>query len=529
MDLLGFEIKRKGPVTASFVPPQNDDGAVSVTEGGSYGTYIDLDGTVRSEAELISRYREMAEFPEVDAAIDDIVNEMVVQEPDTKVVEIILDDLEQTEKVKKAIRDEFTNVLNILEFNSNAYEVVRRWYVDGRLYYHAITEEDAPHKGIVELRYVDPRKIRKIRELKKKKGAAMNVADTQINQEYYIFNNAGFAKTSGSNALPSSTYAGGVKIAADSIVHCTSGLTSQSGDMVLSYLHKAIRPLNQLRAMEDSLVIYRISRAPERRIFYIDVGNLPKIKAEQYLRDMMVKFKNRLVYDPTTGEIKDDRKFMNMLEDFWLPRREGGRGTEITTLPGGQNLGQLDDVAYFQKKLYGSLNVPVNRLDSDSQFNFGRATEISRDEVKFAKFIKKTRNKFSVLFRKILEKQLILKGIITPEEWDEYNNAIQFKFARDVYFEELKNAEIMRDRIATLNEAAPFIGKTFSWEWCRKNLLHQSDEDIEEIDGQNIEERQNPLYYPPEEDPSMMGGGGNPAPQQQPATLSDDFINKEKE
>lgn len=511
MNIFGYEIKRKGQEPISFVPKVTDDGAVVVAEGGTYGTYVDLDGSVRNEAELINKYREMAEYPEVDMAIDDIVNEMVVQDPTNKIVELILDDYPQTDKVKKAINSEFDNVLNLLEFEDTAYDIARRWYVDGRLYYHSIIDESNPQEGIKELRYIDPRKIRKIREVEQKR-ADVNFIASKTKKEYYMFNDSGFGKISGANAIPSNQ-AGGIRIAKDSIIHCTSGLTTMNNDMVLSYLQKAIRPLNQLRTMEDSLVIYRISRAPERRIFYIDVGNLPKIKAEQYLKDLMTKFKNKLVYDSATGEVRDDRKFMTMLEDFWLPRREGGKGTEITTLPGGQNLGDLDDVLYFQKKLYQSLNVPVGRLDPDAQFNFGRATEITRDEIKFAKFITKLRGKFTNLFAKILEKQLILKGILAPEEWDQFKNNIRFKFAKDVYFEELKNAEILRDRLATLQQAEPYIGKALSWEWCMRHILLQSDEEIEEIAAQNEAERQNPFLYPPEMSPEMGQAPGQEQPQ----------------
>ena len=494
MELFGFEIKRPRPDPVSFAPRQTDDGAAIVAEGGAYGTYVDLDGSIRTEAELVNKYREMGLYPEVDQAIDDIVNEVITQEAEQEVVELILDDVELTERIKKIFIEEFKSVLNLLEFNQISYEVFRRWYVDGRLYYHAIIDESNPKNGIVELRYIDPRKIRKIKEQKRKR-AVNNVTMIQDGQEYYIYNDKGFAKTSGSASMPSSSV-GGLRIAKDSIIHCTSGITSLNGDLVQSYLHKAIKPLNQLKAMEDSLVIYRISRAPERRIFYIDVGNLPKMKAEQYLRDQMTKFKNKLVYDSSSGEVRDDRKFMTMLEDFWLPRREGGKGTEITTLPGGQNLGQMDDVIYFQKKLYKSLNVPVSRLDPEVQFNFGRSTEITRDEVKFAKFISRLRNKFAILFSKILERQLILKGIITPDEWDEIKQNIRFKFSQDNYYAELKESEVLRDRIAILRDVDDYVGKYYSHEWIRRKVLHQSDEEIEEINDQIADEANDPLYQP---------------------------------
>jgi len=509
MELFGFELKRSRPEPVSFAPKQADDGAMVVAEGGVYGTYVDLDGSIRTEAELVSKYREMAEHPEIDMAVDDIINEVITQEPETEVVEIILDDLEQPDRIKKLITDEFKGALKLLEFNELSYNVVRRLYVAGRLYYHAILDEKNPKAGIIEMRYIDPRKIRKVREVRKKKAVAQ-VPMSQTASEYYIYNEKGFAKSSGNTSVPSNSI-GGLKIAKDSIIHCTSGLTTQSGDLVKGYLHKAIKPLNQLRSMEDSLVIYRISRAPERRIFYIDVGNLPKIKAEQYLRDIMTKFKNKLVYDSATGEIRDDRKFMTMLEDFWLPRREGGKGTEITTLPGGQNLGQMDDVIYFQKRLYKSLNVPVGRLDPEIQFNFGRATEITRDEVKFAKFIERLRNKFSSLFMKILERQLVLKGIITADEWDEFKEVIRFKFSQDNYFAELKETEILRDRVAMLRDIDDYAGKYYSHEWIRRHVLHQSDEEMKEIDKQIKTESTNPQYAPPVEEGDPGGGPGGPS------------------
>lgn len=522
MELFGFQIKRNEKEPVSFSPKQDDDGAVIIQEGGVYGTYVDMDGSIRTEAELVNKYREMASHPEIDAAIDDIVNESIVNEPETKTVELVLDELKQSDRIKKIINDEFEGVLNLLEFNSLSYEVYRRWYVDGRLYYHAIIDESNPKEGIKELRYIDPRKIRKVREIKKRK-VSSNVPVSQTAGEYYVYNEKGFAKSNSQSAGPSSSV-GGLKIAKDSIIHCTSGLTSNNGDLVQGYLHKAIKPLNQLRSMEDSLVIYRISRAPERRIFYIDVGNLPKMKAEQYVRDLMTRFKNKLVYDSASGEIKDDRKFMTMLEDFWLPRRDGGKGTEITTLPGGQNLGQMDDVIYFQRRLYKSLNVPITRLDPEVQFNLGRATEITRDEVKFAKFITRLRAKFAQLFLKILEKQLILKNIITPEEWDEFKNVIKFKFAQDNYYAELKESEILRDRLSILRDIADFAGMYYSHEYIRRKVLRQTDEDIEEIDEQIMAEQNNPQYQPPmPEDgaPGFAGGmpGQNPytpqAPQQQ--------------
>lgn len=517
-EIFGFEIKRKNPEPISFAPKTNDDGAVVVAEGGVYGTYVDLDGSIRTEAELVNKYREMSYHPEIDRAVDDIVNEVITQEPETEPVELILDDVEISDRIKKLFIDEFRTVLKLLEFNSQGYEIFKRWYVDGRLYYHVILDESAPKDGIVELRYIDPRKIRKVREVKRKK-VIDNIPTNQTSKEYYVYNDKGFAKSSGNSTSIPNNNIGGIKIARDSIVHNTSGLTSINGDLVQSYLHKAIKPLNQLRSMEDSLVIYRISRAPERRIFYIDVGNLPKMKAEQYLRDQMTRFKNKLVYDSGTGEVRDDRKFMTMLEDFWLPRREG-KGTEITTLPGGQNLGQIEDIIYFQKKLYQSLNVPVTRLDSEVQFGFGRPNEITRDEVKFSKFINRLRNRFSNLFTKILEKQLVLKGIITYEEWELLKNQIRYKFSQDNYFAELKETEILRDRITMLRDIDDYAGKYYSNEWIRRHVLRQTDEEMEEIDRQIREEANNPQYAPPAAvPPSDQGEQQAPEPTGSQETL----------
>jgi hypothetical protein len=506
MRLFGFELKKDAPIDPlpSFAPKEQDDGAVVIAAGGAYGVYVDLDGTVRTEAELVTKYREMSLQPEVDSAIDEIVNESMSIDEE-KVVQIILDGLEVSDKVKKAITEEFNNVLKILNFNKVAYEIYRRWYIDGRLYYHAIIDEKDPTAGIKELRYVDPRKIRKIREIARRRavGGAEGV-DTlipRVQNEYYIFNDKGFAYGNRSVG-PTAT---GLKISKDSIVHIVSGLSDTQGTMVLSYMHKAIKALNQLRTLEDALVIYRLARAPERRIWYIDVGNLPKIKAEQYVRDIMVKHKNRLIYDGTTGEVRDDRKFQTMLEDYWLPRREGGRGTEVTTLPGGQTLGEMDDVLYFQKKLYQTLNVPVNRLNSDALFSLGRATEVTRDELKFSRFIARLRNRFSVLFTSILEKQLVLKGIMSIEDWQQLAPEVKYHFAKDNYFTELKNAEVLQNRSSLMMnyEQGGFLGKYYSHEWARKNILQQTDEDIEEQDEQIGEEQNDPKWTPlgPDEQP----------------------------
>lgn len=489
MELFGFEFKRKLPndPIATFAPKDQDDGAVVVAAGASFGTYIDLDGTVRTEAELVTKYREMALQPEVDAAVDEIVNEtMAIDEP--KIVSVNLDNVNISDPMKKAIRDEFENILNILDFQKHAYEIYRRWYVDGRLYYHVLIDKNDPKMGIKEVRYIDPRKIRKVREISKQKvkGDVTNEAYIQkVQNEYYVFNDKGFSY--GNKTVGPAT--SGLKIAKDSILHITSGLTDTQGTMVLSYMHKAIKALNQLRTLEDALVIYRLARAPERRVWYIDVGNLPKMKAEQYLKDIMTKHKNRLIYDGATGEVRDDRKFMTMLEDYWLPRREGGRGTEVTTLPGGQTLGQMDDVLYFQKKLYQTLNVPINRLNSDALFSLGRATEVTRDELKFDRFISRLRNKFAILFTRMLEKQLVLKQIMSIEDWDNIQQDIKYDFSKDNYFAELKDGEMIENRINMVRNAQEFLGKYYSHEWARKNILQQTDEDIEEQDEQIMEER----------------------------------------
>lgn len=482
MELFGFEFKRKEekPLVSFAATKETDDGALVISAGGAYGTYVDLDGTVRSEADLVTKYREMALNPECDSAIDEIVNESINID-DKFIVKIVLDDLKVSEQLKKIIRDEFDNCLKIIEFNKYAYEIYRRWYIDGRLYYHVVIDDKNPKEGIKELRYVDPRKIRKVREVQKKRAAqaTTEIAVTKVVNEYYIFNDKGFNygnKTVGPNTT-------GLKISKDSIIHVVSGLTDNQGTMVLSYLHKAIKALNQLSTLEDALVIYRLARAPERRIWYIDVGNLPKMKAEQYVREIMVKHKNRLIYDAATGQVRDDRKFMTMLEDYWLPRREGGRGTEVTTLPGGQNLGQMDDVLYFQKKFLQTLNVPVSRLNSDALFSIGRATEITRDELKFERFITRLRSRFSHLFLKMLEKQLILKGIITVEDWHFLQNQINFDFAKDNYFAELKNAEILQNRISQARDMQDMAGKYVSHSWIRKNVMQQSDDDIEKQDA----------------------------------------------
>lgn len=493
-ELFGFEFKRKSKEEdlASFTPKTDtDDGAVVISAGGAYGTYVDLDGTIRTEAELVTKYREMALVPECDSAIDEIVNESIAID-ENNLVEIQLDELNISPQLKQIIKSEFKNCLNIIDFNKYAYDMFRRWYIDGRLYYHVIIDEKNPQLGIRELRYVDPRKIRKVREIQKKRPKGVGNAPSEIAiaktvNEYYVYNDKGF--NFGNKAVGTNTT--GLKIAKDSIVHVASGITDNQGQMVLSYLHKAIKPLNQLSTLEDALVIYRLARAPERRIWYIDVGNLPKMKAEQYVRDIMVKHKNRLIYDANTGQIRDDRKFMTMLEDYWLPRREGGRGTEVSTLPGGQNLGEMDDVLYFQKKFLQSLNVPVSRLNSDALFSVGRATEITRDEVKFSRFIVRLRSRFSNLFLEILKKQLILKGITTVEDWEEIKASITFDYSKDNYFAELKDAEIRQGRLMQARDFQDFAGKYVSHSWIRQNIMKQSDDDVALQDGLIMQEMQN--------------------------------------
>ena len=494
--LFGFTIARKQSndaqaVAPSFSPPNNDDGALTITSAAYYGTYVDLDGTAKNEVELISRYREMAMQPEIEAAIDDIVNEAICQDDDGKNIKLVLDDLQVPEKIKNAIKGEFSTILRLLNYNNLAQDIFRRYYVDGRMYYHIIIDRDKPTEGIKELRYVDPRKLKKVREIKKKKDERTGVEMMNVINEYYIFNDK-VTTGSSSNFGPV-----GVRITPDSIVSVVSGLMDSRRAVVLSYIHKAIKPLNQLRMIEDATVIYRISRAPERRIFYIDVGNLPKLKAEQYLRDIMVKYKNKLVYDANTGEVRDDRKFLSMMEDFWLPRREGGKGTEISTLPGGQNLGELEDVKYFEKKLYKALNVPVSRLNPEqSGFSLGRTNEITRDELKFAKFVDRMRNKFADLFDQALRVQCVLKGICTNEEWNDFKEHIYYDFIKDNNFSELKDAELMKERLSLLSAVDPYTGRYFSQNWIQQNVLRLTDDEIKKMQTEIDEEKEMGLGLP---------------------------------
>ena len=494
--LFGFTISRQEEEEdrakqQSFSPPSNDDGALTITSAAYYGTYVDLDGTAKNEVELISRYREMAMQPEIESAIDDVVNEAICQDDDGKIIQIVLDDLKQPDKIKKSIKEEFNTILRLLNYTNMAQDIFRRYYIDGKLFYHIIIDRDNPTMGVRELRYIDPRKLRKIREVKKQKDDRTGVEVMNVVNEYYIFNDK---VTSGSSTNYGPV---GTRITTDSIVSVVSGLMDSRRAVVLSYLHKAIKPLNQLRMIEDATVIYRISRAPERRIFYIDVGNLPKLKAEQYLRDIMVKYKNKLVYDANTGEIRDDRKFLSMMEDFWLPRREGGKGTEITTLPGGQNLGELEDVKYFERKLYKSLNVPVSRLDPQSSgFSLGRVGEITRDELKFAKFVGRMRSKFSELFDQCLRVQCVLKGICTDDEWKEFKEHIHYNFIKDNNFSELKEAELMKDRLSLLQEVDPYTGRYFSQAWIQRNVLRLNDDEIKIMQTEMDEEKEAGLGLP---------------------------------
>tara|TARA_Y100000748_G_scaffold184922_1_gene154760 strand:+ start:4332 stop:5933 length:1602 start_codon:yes stop_codon:yes gene_type:complete len=485
-ELFGFKIERSskdsgGGVT--FSTPTPDDGTIDVAGGGFFGQILDTDGRERTDLDLIRRYRDIAQQAECDTAIEDIINEGIVSNENDQAVEITLERLPYPDKIKRKIRAEFHEVLRLLSFEQKGHDIFRRWYVDGRLFYHKIIDNKNPRKGIQELRYIDPTKIKKVREVKKDIDKKTSIQMTQKIEEYYIYNEKGLASagTSGSNQ--------GLKIAVDSISYCPSGLIDGNSGRVLSYLHKAIKPVNQLRMIEDALVIYRISRAPERRIFYIDVGNLPKIKAEQYLKDVMNRYRNKLVYDASTGEIRDDRNHMSMLEDFWLPRREGGRGTEITTLPGGSNLGEIDDIQYFQKKLYKSLNVPISRMDSEAGFSLGRASEITRDELKFTKFVQRIRKKFVPLFTDVLKTQLLLKGVIAAEDWPKLQEHIQYDFLQDGHFAELKDAELLNDRIQALDGIQSYIGTFFSKEYVLKKVLRMNDAEISDMNDQIRKER----------------------------------------
>jgi len=550
--LFGFSIddsQDKAPSVVSPVPPSNEDGVDYYIQSGFYGQYVDIEGVYKTEYDLIRRYREMALHPEADGAIEDVVNEAIVSDLYDSPVEIELSNVNASDKVKDTIRKEFKSIKEMLDFDKKSHEMFRNWYVDGRLFYLKVIDTKKPQDGIQEIRYIDPMKMKFVRQEKKDKNKQLGGVDLQNvfkgNQkdiypeieEYYIYTPKPNYPTGmlggGSNTK------GSIKIAKDSITYVTSGLFDRNKGTCLSYLHKAIKALNQLRMIEDSLVIYRLSRAPERRIFYIDVGNLPKVKAEQYLRDVMMRYRNKLVYDANTGEVRDDRKFMSMMEDFWLPRREGGRGTEITTLPGGQNLGELADIEYFQKKLYRALSVPESRIANDGGFNLGRSSEILRDELKFSKFVGRLRKRFANMFNDMLRTQLILKNVITPEDWEQLNDHIQYDFVYDNQFAELKESEMMNERLGTLATIEPYIGKYYSNEYVRRKVLRQSDSEIEEIDKQIEKEIKagiipdpdaiDPITgepLPPGTEEDVMAMGAPPEEAAAPA-ITNDQLNKD--
>jgi len=492
IDLFGFSIGRKSLKTEedkrnelkSFVRPEQEDGSTIIDSGAGYfGTYVDFNQEVKSEIEFINRYREMALHPEVESAVEDIVNESIVYDREKKSIELSLGKVDLSDSIKDKIHEEFDYLYHLLNFSDKGFEVFRRWFIDGKLYYHMVVDSKSPKKGILDIRYVEPTLIKKVVELEKgiennkSKGAQEQIEIIKKSEEYFIYKEKPEQST-------------GIRIATEAVCYVTSGLYDASNRKVISYLHKAIKPLNQLRMIEDAVVIYRISRAPERRIFYIDVGKLPKTKAEQYVRSIMNKYRNKLVYDASTGAIRDDKRHMNMLEDFWLPRQEGGRGTEIQTLDGGQNLGEMDDVLYFQKKLYQALNVPRTRLESGEQFSMGRASEITRDEVKFMKYIDRLRNKFCDVFKIMLKTQCLLKGIITDQDWEEMGGDVGFDFVKDNHFSELKDYEIISERMNILRDVNDYIGKYYSVGWVRKNILQQSDEEVRELDKEIAKERE---------------------------------------
>lgn len=512
LKLFGFELRKatnnsKKEKLPSVVPPTDDDGAGYVTaSAGYYGQYVNMDGDQsKDNHQLILRYRGVSMHPEVDMAIEEIINESITASELESSVELSLDKVEAPDKIKDQMTEEFDGIVAMLKFNELGHDMFKSWYVDGRVYHHLLVNESNMKAGIQEIRHIDSSKIRKVKNIKYKQDPITGAKVVESVDEFYIFEDK-----------PGQTKSG-VRLSTDSISYVTSGLLDETRKKVISHLHKALKPINQLRMMEDSLVIYRLARAPERRIFYIDVGNLPRGKSEQYMKDIMTKYRNKLVYDANTGELKDDRKHMSMLEDFWLPRREGGRGTEISTLPGGDNLGQIDDIIYFQKRLYRALNVPVNRLEQEAQFSLGRSSEITRDEVKFQKFVDRLRRKFSQVFLGILRKQLILKGIITEQDWDEWKNDIQVDFIKDNHFTELKEMDILRERLGTMNEAQQYVGDYFSKEWVMKTVLRMSDEDIEDMKKQiKDEEAAGEIPSPEEQPPEEPAPEEKPAPQPEP-------------
>ena len=520
--LFGFSIEDsqdKSTSIVSPVPKNNEDGVDNYIASGFYGQYVDIEGAYRSEHELIKRYREMALHPEADGAIEDVVNEAIVSDLYDSPVEVELSNLNASETIKKKIREEFRYIKELMDFDKKSHEIFRNWYIDGRLFYLKVIDQNNPQEGLKDLRYIDPMKIKYIRQEKKSQDRNPNnlrvsrgrggdeITPNPQFDEYYIYT----MKPNYPTGMIAQAGKGATKIAKDSITYCTSGLVDRNKNRVLSYLHKAIKALNQLRMVEDSLVIYRLSRAPERRIFYIDVGNLPKVKAEQYLKEVMNRYRNKLVYDASTGEVRDDRKFMSMMEDFWLPRREGGRGTEITTLPGGQNLGELTDIEYFQKKLYRALGIPESRIAAEGGFNLGRSSEILRDELKFAKFVGRLRKRFANMFNDMLKTQLILKNIVTPEDWEQMEDHIQYDFLYDNQFAELKESEMIQGRLGNLAQIEPYIGKYYSTEFVRKRILRQTDQEIEEIDMQIEDEIQKGIIPNPNETDPITG---EPLPQE---------------
>ena len=520
--LFGFSIEdseKESKSVVSPVPPAQEDGNDHYVTSGFFGSYVDIEGTFKTEIDLIRRYREMALHPEVDSAIEDIVNEAVVSDLNDSPVEIELSNLNASDGIKKTIRQEFKNIKDLLDFDKKSHEIYRNWYIDGRLYYHKVIDLKAPNEGIKELRYIDAAKMKFVRHAKqqnkelgvrKQELSSLDMAFPEL-EEYFVYTPKLNQPMSNMGA---SSDQKGVKFSKDSITYCTSGLVDRNKGSTLSYLHKSIKALNQLRMIEDSLVIYRLSRAPERRIFYIDVGNLPKVKAEQYLRDVMSRYRNKLVYNANTGEIRDDKKMMSMMEDFWLPRREGGRGTEITTLPGGQNLGEITDIEYFKKKLYKALNVPISRIEGDGGFNLGRSSEILRDELKFSKFVGRLRKRFSAMFLDMLKTQLLLKNVVTPEDWEVMSEHIQFDFLYDNHFSELKEAELMENRINLATLAEPYIGKYYSQDYVRRKIIRQTDADILEEDAKIDQEIKDGIIVDPLE--AAMAVDGFEPGQQQP-------------
>jgi len=496
-ELFGFNITRVKPQTdpkQQFSQPAAEDGTQVVAAGGFFGSYLDMEGTAKTEQDLIRRYREIALHPECDMAIEDIVNEAITSNENKQSVKVITDDLQYSSKIKVRIEQEFAEVLRLLQFNTRGHDLFRRWYVDGRIFFQKVIDAENTKNGITELKYLDPRKVKKIREVRKRRPEGMisptniNIADETV--EYFVYNERG---------IQGAASVQGIKVAVDTIAFCPSGMIDQNKNgLILSYLHKAIKPVNQLRMIEDAAVIYRIARAPERRIFKIDVGNLPKAKAESYLRDVMARYRNKLVYDASTGEIRDDRNYMSMLEDFWLPSREGGRGTDITTLPGGANLGEIADIEYFRAKLYRSLNVPVSRLEASQGFNLGRASEISRDELKFTKFVGRLRKKFTELFNDLLRTQLIIKGVIAETEWPDIRDSIFYDFLQDGHFAELKNSEMMRERLNLAREVRDYIGKYYSVNYVRRNILRQTEQEIRKMDAEIKKEIDSGIISSPE-------------------------------